>query len=239
MKIGFQTSKYNGLTLEDELNFAIKHNVDFFDIFFDEWLPCQITKTELEIIEKLKVKDFPFTVHLPIGTPKLSDKDLNSLLEFIRDLRPVTATIHFDKLTFELLKVISNKLKDTTVISIENTIPDNHIIYQENYIDFMKKAATDFPVQVTFDTGHCHANHYDLQQTVNKLCDNGINIATVHAHDNDGTRDTHDTIGNGNINFKAFFELLSEKKQTPMVVIEHWTDNTVSLERLRKFICTL
>ena len=92
------------------------------------------------------------------------------------------------------------------------------------------------PIQATFDTGHCHANNYDLLQTVNKLCDNEINIATVHAHDNDGTRDAHDAIGNGNIDFASFFKLLKEKKQNPMIVIEHWTENIISFDRLKKII---
>lgn len=236
MKIGFQTSKYDNLTLKEELEFAIKQNVDFFDIFFDEWLPNEITTNEHKLINKLKNDNFPFTVHLPISTPKLSENDLSLLLEFIKELRPVTATVHFDKLTFELLEHISNKIKDFTTISIENTIPDNHSVYQENYLAFMKKAVKIAPIQATFDTGHCHANHYSLIQTVNELCDNGINIATVHAHDNDGTRDAHDTIGNGNIDFASFFKLLKEKKQNPMIVIEHWTDNITSLERLRNLV---
>ena len=41
MKIGFQTSKYNGLTLKEELNFAIKQNVDFFDIFLTNGCPAK------------------------------------------------------------------------------------------------------------------------------------------------------------------------------------------------------
>lgn len=236
MKIGFQTSKYNGLTLKEELNFAIKQNVDFFDIFFDEWLPGEITTDEYKIINKLKMQNFPFTVHLPISTPKLPIEKLNSLLEFIREFSPITTTVHFDKLTFELLEYIIDKTKDSTIISIENTIPDMHAVYKEKYLDFMANAIKIAPIQATFDTGHCHANNYDLLQTANKLCDNGINIATVHAHDNDGTRDAHDTIGNGNIDFASFFKLLKEKKQNPMIVIEHWTENIISFDRLKKII---
>lgn len=239
MKIGFQTSKYNGLTLEEELNFAICQNVDFFDIFFDEWLPNQITAAEYQLINKLKTEKFPFTVHLPISTPKLSANDLNSLINFVQELKPSTTTVHFDKLTLDLLKYIRDNTKDSTIICIENTIPDMNGIYNEKYLDFMKKAAKIAPVQATFDTGHCHANHYDLIQTVNELCDNEINIATVHAHDNDGTRDAHDTIGNGTIDFRSFFKCLTERKQNPLIVIEHWTDNITSFKRLKKTISEL
>lgn len=239
MKIGFQTSKYNGLTLEKELDFAINQNVDFFDIFFDEWLPNQITTAEHQIINKLKMKNFPFTVHLPINTPKLSADDLNSLVNFLQELKPLTTTIHFDKLTFELLKYISDNTAQSTIISIENTIPDKHSIYNEKYVNFMKEAAKIAPIQATFDIGHCYANHYDLIQTIDELCHNGINIATVHAHDNDGTRDAHDTIGNGTIDFQSFFKHLTNKKQNPLIVIEHWTDNITSFERLKKIISNL
>lgn len=234
MKIGFQTSKYNGLTLEDELNFAINENADFFDIFFDEWLPCQITQSELRLINKLKTKNFPFTVHLPISTPKLPENDLHSLIHFVNELKPATTTIHFDKLTFDLLKYISDNTKGSTIICVENTIPDMNGIYNKKYFGFMKDAVKIAPVQATFDTGHCHANHYDLIRTVDELCDNGINIATVHAHDNDGTRDAHGAIGSGTIDFSSFFKQLNEKKQNPFVVIEHWTNNLTSFKRLKE-----
>lgn len=239
MRIGFQTSKYNCLTLEEELNFAVNQNADFFDIFFDEWLPYQITAAEHQIINKLKMKNFLFTVHLPISTPKLSAADLNSLINFVQELKPLTTTVHFDKLTFELLKYIADNTKNSTIISIENTIPDMHSIYNEKYLDFMKEAAKIAPIQATFDTGHCHANHYDLIRTVDELCDNGINIATIHAHDNDGTRDAHDTVGNGTIDFQAFFKHLTKRKQNPVIVIEHWTDNTISFKRLKEIISKL
>ena len=50
MKIGFQSSKYNELTLEEELNLTSKENADFFDIFFDEWFPLDISPKESKMI---------------------------------------------------------------------------------------------------------------------------------------------------------------------------------------------
>lgn len=239
MKIGFQTSKYNGLTLEEELNFAVNQNAGFFDIFFDEWLPDQITAAEHQTIHKLKMKNFPFTVHLPISTPKLCTDELHSLIHFVKELKPLTATLHFDTVTFEFLKYISDNTAESTVICIENTIPDKHRIYDKKYLNFMKEAVKIAPIQATFDTGHCYANHYDLIQTVDELCYNGIHIATVHAHDNDGTCDAHGTVGSGMIDFQSFFKHLTERKQHPLIVIEHWTDNVTSFERLQKIISNL
>ena len=83
MKIGFQSSKYNELTLEDELNFTIKENADFFDIFFDEWFPFDISAKEFKKISDFQRKGFSFTVHLPISTPNLPIEKINCLLDFI------------------------------------------------------------------------------------------------------------------------------------------------------------
>lgn len=236
MKIGFQSSKYNELTLEKELNFTIKENADFFDIFFDEWFPFDISAKEFKKISDLQQKGFSFTVHLPISTPNLSIEKINCLLDFVCDINPLTTTIHFDKLTFPFLEYLAKKTENHTILSIENTIPDKNAKTGENYLEFMTKAAKIVSVQATFDTGHCYVNKTGLIETVNALCEEKIQISTVHAHDNFGTKDSHSPIGEGSIDFSTFFQFLKIQKINPLIVIEHWDKNLLSLKRIKTIL---
>ena len=58
IKFGFQSSKYNNLTLEQELQFSDNNKIDFFDVFFDDYHPDDIKNVALPET---------FTVHLPGG----------------------------------------------------------------------------------------------------------------------------------------------------------------------------
>ena len=66
MKIACQTSKYNGLNLCEELSFALRNNFLFFDIFFDDFLPSDLTKKEKNMIQKAKEKGIRFSLHFPL-----------------------------------------------------------------------------------------------------------------------------------------------------------------------------
>lgn len=236
MKIGFQSSKYNELTLEEELNLTSKENADFFDIFFDEWFPLDISPKEYKKISDLQQKGFSFTVHLPISTPNLPIEKINCLLDFVCDINPLTTTIHFDNLTFPFMEYLAKKTENHTILSIENTIPDKNAKTGEKYVDFMTKVAKIAPVQATFDTGHCYVNKADLIETVSALCEGQIQISTVHAHDNFGTKDSHSPIGEGSIDFPTFFQFLKIQKQNPLIVIEHWNKNLLSLKRIKSIL---
>ena len=218
------------------MNFTIKENADFFDIFFDEWFPFDISPKEFKKISDLQQKGFSFTVHLPISTPNLSIEKLNCLLDFVCDINPLITTIHFDNLTFPFLEYLAKKTENDTILSIENTIPDKNAKTGENYLEFMTKAAKIAPVQATFDTGHCYVNKTGLIETVNALCEEKIQISTIHAHDNFGTKDSHSPIGEGSIDFPLFFQFLKFQKINPLIVIEHWDKNLISLKRIKSIL---
>lgn len=244
MKIGLQSSRYDDLSLFQELTFAKINKADFFDIFFDGFMPSDITPEEFALIKEMKKEGFTFTVHLPIAVDECSEKDLLSLADFAAVINPETVTVHFDKLTWNLLEKLISLFSAETKLCIENTIPDNNSHYNLCYLEFMKKAVEKYYVFSTFDTGHCNVNQTTLYKSssgnialfAEMLLKNGIKIATVHNHDNAGASDAHGYIGSGNINFNSFYKLLSEHNQTPMLVIEHWNNNIKSLENLKKIL---
>lgn len=230
--IGFQTSINNSFTLFEEITFAVQQNIKLFDIFFDQWLPSSITKEELSLVNELNNKDFSFTVHTPINYHLLSKAEKNEVIVFIKNIQPKTTTIHFDKITLEELEYLYSEVKDITKISIENTIPD---VECKNYLAFLQKTKEIGTFYATLDVGHSFVNGLEPHLLAEKIHSMNIEISTVHAHDNDGIKDMHMTVGKGSINFDKFFKTLLELKQEPYIVIEHWDNNIQSFNNLKKF----
>lgn len=244
MKIGFQTSAYNGLTLLQELTFAKEHGADFFDVFFDGFMPWDITDEEFALIKSMSADGFGFSVHLPINIDKCSAAELAELAGFVKIVKPVTTTVHFDKLNWNLLEKLVAGFSSCTRLCIENTIPDQNPALSCDYFSFMVQACKNYPVAATFDTGHCNVNLFargkssrgNIAGFAQKLIENGVLIATVHNHDNFGTKDEHKYIGAGNINFEGFYKVLKNAGQTPLLVIEHWGDNEKSFNALKNLV---
>lgn len=231
--IGFQTSINNSLSLLEELEFAIEQKSDFFDIFFDQWLHSAITTEEWNLIYELQAKDFSFTLHLPIEYHLLTETEKEELIDCIKTLKPKTITIHFDKITTEELEYLYKNVAEYTKISIENTIPDTEC---KKYLQFLQNAKTICTIYATLDTGHSFVNGIEPHILAQKINDIGIEIATVHAHDNDGKKDMHKPVGTQKINFEAFFSTLTDLKQNPYIVIEHWDNNLLAYRKLQNLI---
>lgn len=244
MKIGFQSSAYNGLSLFEELKFARDNHVDFFDIFFDGYLPHDISEEEYHLITEFKNDGFDFTVHLPINIDKCSESELKELSDFVQRVGPVTSTVHFNKLKWDLLEKLILLFGKNTKLCIENTIPDLNPFYNSDYLSFMNEVCKKFDVYSTFDTGHCNVNITAKNQKdcgkialyAKALLDSGVKILTVHNHDNLGDKDSHGFVGSGVINFDDFYSVLKNANQNPMLVIEHWNDNQKSLKNIHNLL---
>ncbi|MDY6792510.1 MAG: sugar phosphate isomerase/epimerase family protein [Thermodesulfobacteriota bacterium] len=85
------------------------------------------------------------------------------------------------------------------------------------------------------DTGHQYAfSRTSLKGWLDSL---GPYLGQLHLHDNNGKFDDHLAMGNGKINFEAFFSALKEIKKTPPVItLEPHQDKALwpSLEFLEK-----
>lgn len=233
MKLGLQSSIYNGLQLKDEISTALGQKVNVFDIFFDNWFPSDISEETYGLLNSLKdSNDFHFTIHLPINFFELSCSEQQSFYSFIEFLKPKTITVHYNTLSYDLLKNLVNVAFDNnSQLSIENTIPNTHKIYGIDYLTFMIEAKKNLEYSdakqalgATVDTGHSFVNGISPDFYVRELTKNDITIATVHLHDNDGTADNHQPLGTGKIDFYTFFKELKEKNQNPYLVIEHWNE---------------
>ena len=135
---------------------------------------------------------------------------------------------------------VNIKLDKANETYSENTTPDVHKTYNINYIEFMKKAKEladekGFKIYSTFDTGHAKINGFDAVEYAKKIFDLGIDIITLHLHDNDGKNDSHWAAGSvyNGINFGDVLDLFKKLKYDVNAVIEHWNNNYNALEYLQ------
>ena len=230
IKFGFQSSKYNNLTLEQELQFSDNNKIDFFDVFFDDYHPDDIKNVALPET---------FTVHLPGGFEKFPQSEQLKYIDFINRCSPKTVTCHFCDFSLESLEFLCRNINNSK-LCIENTPPDWNENCSKNYLDFMK-AANEFASQkglkvyATFDTGHAKVAGHEPVSYLKQLIENEIDIFTVHLHDNDGIQDSHRPAGSvyNGINFAAILEILNSINHDIYAVIEHWNNNYNALEYLK------
>ena len=230
MKFGFQSSKYDNLTLEREIQFADNNKVDFFDVFFDDFVPADIVNVQLPEI---------FTVHLPLGFATRTKEYQKPYFDFINKNKPATVTVHFAELTMDSLEYICSQI-NSGIICIENSIPDRNEFSGLSYIDFMVEAnafALEKGIKIasTFDCGHTKLCGYDAVEYAKQILEKGIDVYTIHLHDNDGTGDQHRPAGSlyNGINFGEIINIFNKMNHDVYGVIEHWNNNYNALEYLR------
>lgn len=230
VKFGFQSSKYNNLTLEQEIAFSDNNKIDFFDVFFDGFTPEDVKNVQLPQ---------NVTVHLPIGFTSLPEERQNSFFEYINLHKPISVTIHFCELNLQILEKICKSIPETKVC-IENTIPDSNSESSGTYLEFMTEAKkhsvlNGYNVYATFDTGHAKINGFECVEYAKKVLDTGAEVLTLHLHDNDGKNDSHWAAGSvyNGINFSGVLEVFKNLSYDVNAVIEHWNNNYNALEYLQ------
>lgn len=91
-------------------------------------------------------------------------------------------------------------------IMIEN-MPDIHEMgYSPNEIKRLIDEVQLPNVKFILDFGHANVSEYPIESYIDLLKDH---LYHMHIHDNDGTRDQHKPLGQGNISFKTLFKKLT------------------------------
>jgi len=107
-----------------------------------------------------------------------------------------------------------------TMIAIEN-------VYETDchYLRLLLNALVSPHICFCFDTGHFNVySTASLEEWVNGLAPR---IGQVHIHDNNGLADEHLPTGEGNFPFKAFFEMIHQKKLNPIITLEPHSENNL------------
>jgi len=87
-----------------------------------------------------------------------------------------------------------------------------------------------------FDIGHFNIlGKCELLKWLSKI---GSRLLEIHLHDNNGRTDEHNAIGDGNVDFKGLFRILSDLQVEPMLTIESHDAEKVlrSVSRLKAIL---
>ncbi len=247
MKIHYQSSRYNGMSLLDEIKAARRAGVDGFDVFFDGYLPSDLSEAEKRALREWQAEGGSLSIHFPIENYLKEPDFLTSILNFIVSFKPLAGVIHFDELEPEVQAMIISRCREAGgegfKLCVENTIPDKHRVSAATYLEYMTGAskaagtkAEKAAIHACLDSGHAFVNGQDPAQTMDKILSLGIDIPVFHIHDNDGNSDAHLALGLGKIDYRKLISQAAAHGIEPILVIEHWTGNDTSLAVLKEIL---
>lgn len=95
-------------------------------------------------------------------------------------------------------------------IMIENMPSSAEMGYSPEEILYIIKKVNKDNIKFIMDTGHANVSEYEMDDYLNVLKDH---LFHLHINDNNGLRDEHKRIGEGNIDFKNFFSKLSSYQE--------------------------
>lgn len=141
------------------------------------------------------------------------------------------------KYNFESLNECSIYANDRGVkLCVENMPNIEGFLYKD--LKELETLVLDINSYITLDIGHAHNNNYTVEEML------GFSrIEHIHLSDNDGSYDSHNTLGSckeGGINFNSLIKGLKQINYNNLLVIEveHPQDVNDSLNYLKKKITT-
>lgn len=102
-------------------------------------------------------------------------------------------------------------------LALENVLLPQEVVYTAAELESLVAAVGSAAVGALFDCGHAHRCGLDSAAFVRDLAGR---IVHVHINDNDGSCDLHMQLGEGTIDYPAFFSALEEVGYHGAVVVE-------------------
>jgi sugar phosphate isomerase/epimerase len=225
------------------------------EIFFNaEALDNLVIEELASFADALKSGGISCTIHAPFmdlnpGSPepmirRATAHRFNQVMDAAKILKPVSMVFHpgYDRwrqgesqeewlgYCLETFKpVLERGIQIGTIITVENIFET-----EPSTLKGLFDAMDSQSFRHCFDVGH-----WNLFKTINMeewFSVLGPYIAHVHVHDNNGLRDDHFPIGDGNIDFEQYFRLMKEYAPESVYTIEAHDRAKVelALERLRE-----
>jgi len=118
-------------------------------------------------------------------------------------------------------------------IAIENIFDPSPFLLKsvDDFMRFYEELRSDAP-GLAFDIGHAYISN-QVAEFIERL---SSRIVHIHAHDNDGTSDSHKGIGYGGINWDWVINALKEAGYEGFIIVESTERVEESLERLRRLL---
>jgi len=216
------------LQLEEHLDFMMANNIHPEIFLSGETLDAVIPEQLESAAASLAAADISCTIHAPF-----MDLNPGSEERLLRDvtrrrfqqvchaasiLKPKVMVFHpgYDRWRYgekqsswlkhsidTFREVLDATARTGCIIAIENIFEE-----EPSTLLTLIEACNDPRIRHCFDVGHWnlfHAAAVGLEEWFASL---GAHIAEVHIHDNSGTRDDHAPVGEGNIDFALYFQLL-------------------------------
>ncbi len=226
--------------LLDDLDFAIKNDFNWFELALDWPQNFNLSnKTVLKIKKRSKKNNIKLIVHtpfyLPTSTllPEIREglfKNVKKAIELATKLDSDRITIHpgyrempsvviektYSSLVSNLKKIVKMGSKNNVYICLENLdVWGNNLC--SSYSDYTKVLESVPNIKATLDIGHTNTgdkNPVDFFKSVeDKLMD-------MHIHDNDGSKDQHNLMGEGNIDFIKLFKACKKANYKGPFILE-------------------
>lgn len=210
----------------DDLGFAIENDFDWFEIALD-WpqnfnLPNDKIK---EIRQKASDNNIKLIVHtafyLPTSTllPEIKKglfKNVSKAIDLANKVGSDRLTIHpgwrempsvaeeksYDSLIENLKQIVKFGKEKNVAICLENLDAWGRNLCS-SYDDFLKVLTAVPEIKVTLDIGHTNTADKTPVEFFRAVSDR---VLDIHIHDNDGSKDQHKCIGEGNIDYQKVFK---------------------------------
>ncbi|MDY4611862.1 MAG: sugar phosphate isomerase/epimerase family protein [Sphaerochaetaceae bacterium] len=99
-------------------------------------------------------------------------------------------------------------------------------------LDYIEAVGFD-NLKIVFDVGHCHHTGHDV---VSEVREASPLLAHLHIHDNDGVKDLHQSLGEGNLDVKEFVQVLEEVNYSGLLMFELYRCTVDNLARNRQLL---
>lgn len=189
----------------------------------------------LKAIKEYQKYNPEFVCHLPYGKYNnlATYENIEVVLSRLKDAITFASNLPVTKLTLhpgeldgtllkdEAIKVAANHIKElciyakkyNMVIMLENLVGMHELMKTpEEYLE-LKSLINEDNVKFIFDVAHYHSSahevpyHKNIDYVIRTLKED---LYHLHISDNDGTKDSHSKIGEGNIDFIQYFKSLKE-----------------------------
>lgn len=222
MKTGFIEWGIRDISVPEKVNLISEMGFDFisFHPFFSSLKEQEETKN---VINELNLG---ITFHCANEPLSVLTQKIDSYIETISYFQSHTGSVYcfsFDSSNPESdkeglnLDIMSAMLeKAITMLSplkIKVGIENTHLLTQGEHFEALIQKVKRRDFGILLDIGHLNLKSDRQERTIEECIDSlPLEIFELHIHDNDGERDLHRPLGEGNLDLKTIVKLLKQRK---------------------------
>lgn len=227
--------------LEQNLKLFSAHGIGSLELMMDGQAWDNFHLRQEELLGVLHHYPFQYSIHTPVWDANLTSENVHlrdacmetyrQAILFAAKLKAAHVVIHpgfcmlssFSKDTArQRSRVYVEELGELCRnhglrLLVENVGgPDSSIFRYDEFVHFLDDAGEN--VGYLIDAGHANLCGWDIPRLIGDL---GTRLSALHLHDNDGIRDGHLPVGEGNIPWQKIFGRLKAVEQSCALIVEY------------------